>query len=54
MIRSLMLAASLIAAPVTAFAMPAIGDIVGTTPTDAATALQRPVATSRALRPRLA
>lgn len=41
MIRSMFLAVSLIAAPVAAFAMPAVGDIVGTNPTDAAAALQK-------------
>lgn len=41
MIRSMVLAVSLIAAPVAAFAMPAVGDIVGTNPADAAAALQK-------------
>ncbi|AJY47390.1 PepSY domain-containing protein [Martelella endophytica] len=41
MIRSLMLAVSIIAVPAAAFAMPVVGDIVGTNPTDAAAALQK-------------
>ena len=41
MIRSMFLAVTVIAAPVAAFAMPAVGDVVGTNPADAAAALQK-------------
>ncbi|MGV0879652.1 PepSY domain-containing protein [Martelella sp. FLE1502] len=41
MIRSMFLAVAFIAAPVAAFAMPAVGDVVGTNPADAAAALEK-------------
>ena len=41
MIRSMFLAVAVIAAPVAAFAMPAVGDVVGTNPADAAAALEK-------------
>lgn len=39
MLKSLGLAAFLVATPIAAFAMPAVGDVVGTNPTDATAAL---------------
>lgn len=41
MTRSVLLALALMAAPVAALAMPAVGDVVGTNPTDAAAAMEK-------------
>ncbi|TCT34719.1 PepSY domain-containing protein [Martelella mediterranea] len=46
--RSVLFALSLIAGPVSAFAMPSVGDVVGANPKDATAALEKTGCTVRA------